>query len=98
MSRACRFYGWSLRELLDAPARPAFLALRNLRQLEAEETVTAMMVAMSPYLEADRRAELVEALLGRHRPTRSAVEGLADLRNLIDTLGPQGGEEPTHAV
>ena len=51
-----------------------------------------MMVALSPYLERNRRAELVEALLGRTQPTRSAVEGLADLRKLIDNLGGEAGE------
>jgi hypothetical protein len=83
---------------LDAPARPAFLALRNLRQLEAEETVMAMTVALSPYLEPDRRRELVDAILGRQDPVRSAVEGLADLRNLIDALNQQTAGEPTHGV
>ena len=94
MNRACRFYGWSLAELLDAPARPVFLALRDVKTLEAEETVMAMTVALSPFLEGDRRAELVEALLGRTQPQRSAVEGLADLRNLIDTLGGEVEETP----
>jgi hypothetical protein len=66
--------------------------------LEAEETVMAITVALSPFLEGNRRAELVEALLGHAQPTRSAIEGLADLRKLIDTLGPQSGEETPHVV
>lgn len=57
-----------------------------------------MMVALSPYLDGNRRAELIGALLGRAQPKRSAVEGLADLRNLIDSLGAQAEEETPHGV
>ena len=93
VARTVRFYQGGLLALLKAPARAVFSLMRQLPKLEAQETLMQMAAAMTPFMEAQDRRRLVTALEGAQE--RSAYEGLADLRDLIDALGgaPKEPEE-----